>query len=72
MTRKDAIKKIDENRGGDFWTKSQVLADFAIDIIDEIYDNFESRMCKTCKYYAEEESVCTNEKKMKNNTGGKQ
>ena len=55
ITRENSIKSIDTNRGGDFWTSSQVKARVAIEQINLIFDDFESRTCENCEFYVEYE-----------------
>lgn len=46
FTREDGVKCITLRR--------------AIIVLDEVYNDFENRICKNCKYYEEYSSVCCN------------
>ena len=71
MNREEAKKKFWEN-GGVFskmfmyCLKSVLKCPYKgreIDIfIDEIYDDFESRTCRNCKYFIKDKFVCCNSK----------
>ena len=49
MTREEALIKREENY---YNTAGQEnTTDDVVDLINEIYDDFESRVCENCKYY---------------------
>ena len=59
MTREEAIYKVNNQVfEADYDTGLVMYPDSAERIIKEIYDDFESRVCKNCFYYFEETCVC--------------
>ena len=59
MTREEAIYKVNNQVfEADYDTGLVMYPDSAVRIIKEIYDDFESRVCKNCFYYFEETCVC--------------
>jgi len=57
MTREEALMRILKERGeGD-----KIHYSIVYEIINEIFDDIESRTCENCKYYKEEGNYCNNE-----------
>ena len=50
MTREDALNIMTDHDG---WITSEVE-----EIINKIYDDFESRICKNCIHYDKKDKVC--------------
>jgi hypothetical protein len=53
MTREEVFFEVLKNRDGEVIEYGKVY-----EIINEIYDDFESRVCKNCFYYFEGTCVC--------------
>ena len=53
MTREEAIKRVFKIFDGENLNDGilVVAPGLIVDLIDRIYDDFESRICKNCKYY---------------------
>ena len=63
MTREEAKKRINcvkEVVKNDFeeYEDEIVRADFMYKLIDEIFDEFESRVCKNCKHFKSKSGLC--------------
>ena len=50
MTRKEALDKIQQDKYKGAYGEGDYYASYAEDLIDEIYNDFENRICKNCKY----------------------
>lgn len=54
MTRDDAVSKYTM-----VWQEDDHWNDYSIEeVVNKIYDDFESRVCKNCKFYDKEDFLC--------------
>ena len=58
MNREDLLFKILMSKGTVFFFTKEELREF----INTIFDDFESRTCKNCKYFIKDKFVCCNSK----------
>jgi hypothetical protein len=51
MNREEALKKAELLPPADYWVSGTTYIDNVEDLVEDIYDDFESRTCGNCKHY---------------------
>ena len=51
MKRKEALDKIQQDKYNCTYGNRDYYASYSKNLINEIYDNFDNRICKNCKYF---------------------